>query len=161
MERGTISDQKTFLVDRVLKNPVESYSKEELERLSHFRRQKMNFPVIYIGTGSCGLSAGADKTLGAVRKFISDNELEAEVVETGCAGYCSEEPIMSVQLPGKARISFRKVTADKVDEILTSTLNKSLIYEHVLCQHKFPRHEGWANIPSVEQLPFFALQQRI
>ncbi len=161
MEKGKTPDDKTFLVERVLKNATENYSKDEIERLSCLRREKVNVPVIFLGTGSCGLSAGADKTLEAIRKYIADSGEKAEIVETGCAGYCSEEPVMDIQLPGKARISFRKVTADKVDEILISTLNRTLLYEHVLCQHKFPRHEGWSNIPSIEQLPFFALQNRV
>lgn len=161
MEQVMQSDSRRFLLEKILKNPTGHYSPEESELLALARRDKVSRPVIYIGTGSCGMSAGADKTLDAIRLFLEEQQVDAELVETGCAGLCSEEPVMSVQLPGKARVSFRKVTPDKVEEILLSTLRRSLIYEHVLCQHRHSRHEHWANIPSIEQLPFFALQQRV
>jgi hypothetical protein len=74
------------------------------------RRLTVDRPVIFVGTGTCGLGAGAGKTLTAVRRWLSDNRVAADVVEVGCIGLCVEEPIVDVQLPGRTRVSFRRWT---------------------------------------------------
>lgn len=152
---------KTFLTERVLKNPTGELSKDEWDKIHILKRDKVVRPVIYIGTGSCGIAAGSFETLKAVREFLQTNEFEAEIAEVGCIGLCSEEPLMDVQLPGKARISFKKVTFDKVDEILRSVVNKSIQTEDVLCQYPSQFLESWANIASQKQLPFFTSQARL
>jgi len=151
----------TFLIDRVLKNASGDLKKEEREQLDLLTRDKVTMPVIYVGTGSCGLASGSQDTLDAVRNFTKENKIEAEVVEVGCIGLCSEEPMMDVQIPGKARVSFRKVTADKVEHHLRSALNKTIIPEDTLGQYPTRRTENWANVPIIDQLPFFSNQSRI
>jgi hypothetical protein len=69
--------------------------------LSSLRRERLAKPAIFVGTGTCGLGAGAAKTLEAVRNYLKT--LQKDVVEVGCVGLCSEEPILDVQLPGRAR----------------------------------------------------------
>jgi NADH:ubiquinone oxidoreductase subunit F (NADH-binding)/Pyruvate/2-oxoacid:ferredoxin oxidoreductase delta subunit/(2Fe-2S) ferredoxin len=154
-------EEKTFLLERVLKNQTGNFQKEELEKISLLKREKVNSPVIYVGTGSCGLVAGAAKTLSAIRKFLALNEIRATVVECGCIGFCSEEPIVDIHLPGKTRISFRKVTEDAVDSIFSAIFNRSVDEDHVLGQYPSAVAESWPEVPDIRQLPFFALQQKV
>lgn len=154
------TDNKKFLLERILKNTAGSLNREETERLSFLNREKVALPVIFVGTGTCGRIAGADGTLRAVKDYLADHQLIAEVVETGCTGLCSEEPLLDVQLPGKARLSFRKVTSAKVDDILTSVFNRSVSTESVLAQYNHGKLELWPNVPLMGQLPFFSLQTR-
>ncbi len=86
--------------------------------LASLRRDEVARPVIFVGAGTCGLGAGAGKTLAAVKNFLETDGRDADVVEVGCIGLCSEEPIVDVQLPGRARLSFGSVTADKVPGLL-------------------------------------------
>ena len=161
MDNTLIFEVTTFLIERVLKNSIGEYNKEERERLQLLTRKNVTVPVIYVGTGSCGLAAGSYETLQAVQRFIKENGISAEIVEVGCIGLCSEEPLMDVQIPGKARVSFRQVTAEKVEEHLQSALNKTIISEDVLGQYPANLTENWANVPVIEQLPYFSLQSRI
>ncbi len=158
-EKATI-DNKQFLLGSVLKNSIGDLGRDEMERLAFLKREKVSTPVIFIGTGSCGKIAGALKTLHSVRNYLAENKITAEIVETGCVGFCSEEPLLDVQLPGKARLSFRKATADKVDDILTSVFSRTVNHEHILGQYKSQRLEVWPNVPFMDQLPFFSLQVR-
>ena len=160
MENTNLPDAMTFLIGRVLKNPTGEFNKEERERLHLLTREKVSVPTVYIGTGSCGLAAGSGETLNAVHAFLKENKISADVVEVGCIGLCSEEPLMDVQVPGKARISFRQVTAEKVDHHLRSALNKTIIAEDVLGQYPSNLAENWPNIPIIPQLPFFSKQSR-
>ena len=90
------------------------------EQLRVLRREHVERPVIYVGAGTCGLGAGAGKTLGAMRTFFRLRNIDAEIVEVGCIGLCAAEPLVDIQLPGKARVAFKQVTEDKVKPLLES-----------------------------------------
>ncbi len=91
-------------------------------KLASLRGEKVLKPVIHVGAGTCGLGAGADKTLAVLNGHLAANRISADVVEVGCIGLCSEEPIIDIQLPGKARIYLRQVTADRVAELVDNVL---------------------------------------
>ncbi|MBW2731683.1 MAG: NADH-quinone oxidoreductase subunit NuoF [Deltaproteobacteria bacterium] len=81
---------------------------------------------ITIGTGTCGVSAGAGKVLEKFEKVIAARELnrEARVLETGCMGMCYAEVLVEVQ-SGTDGIKhlYGSMTPDRVER---------LIDEHVL-----------------------------
>jgi NADH:ubiquinone oxidoreductase subunit F (NADH-binding)/Pyruvate/2-oxoacid:ferredoxin oxidoreductase delta subunit/(2Fe-2S) ferredoxin len=154
-------EEKSFLLERVLKNQTGDFQKEELEKLSLLKREKVNWPVIYVGTGSCGLVAGAADTLSAIRKFLALNKIRAKVIECGCIGLCSEEPVVDIHLPGKTRIAFRKVTENAVDDIFSAIFNRTVDEDHVLGQYPSAVAESWSEVTDIRKLPFFALQQKV
>jgi NADH:ubiquinone oxidoreductase subunit F (NADH-binding)/Pyruvate/2-oxoacid:ferredoxin oxidoreductase delta subunit len=83
------------------------------------RREGVTRPVIYVGTGTCGLGAGAARTMAAVRSYLERRpHVGAEVVEVGCIGLCVEEPLVDIQLPGRPRLSFPRVIEKQVDGLL-------------------------------------------
>jgi NADH-quinone oxidoreductase subunit F len=49
---------------------------------------------IIVGTGTCGVSAGADKVLAQFKKLASDTSFE--LTETGCIGMCYNEVLVEV-----------------------------------------------------------------
>ena len=77
----------------------DSFSPIEAKSLKMLRREDTEKPAIYVGAGTCGLGAGADKTIKSIKKWLTDNEVDASVIQVGCMGLCSAEPIMDVQLP--------------------------------------------------------------
>ncbi|MFW5804179.1 MAG: hypothetical protein ACOCWG_02990, partial [bacterium] len=68
--------------------------KEVSTELSLLRRETVTKPVIFIGAGTCGLGAGADKTKKEIEKFIAEHDVDADVLEVGCIGLCSMEPLV-------------------------------------------------------------------
>ena len=72
----------------------------------------------------------AGKTLTAVRTYLARHDVDAEVVEVGCIGLCSAEPLVDVQLPGMTRIAFQGITADKVDDLLDPACDEVFLYGH-------------------------------
>jgi len=52
--------------------------------------------------------AGAQQTYEAVCNYLSENAIDADIIKVGCFGYCSEEPILEVQLPGKIELFLKK-----------------------------------------------------
>jgi len=160
MPSMNITDNQGFLIEKVLKNYSGIFDKETETRLMFLRREKTERPVIYIGTGTCGVISGAIPTREAVEHYLTENKIDAEIVSVGCIGLCSAEPLLDVQLPGKSRLSFHHATADKVEGILHSVFHRIIVPETVLGQYKCKSHEDWANLPYMDQLPFFALQRR-
>ena len=116
--------------------------------------------VVYVGTGTCGLGAGAAKTLRAVRAWLHEHSHEAEIVEVGCIGICSYEPLVDVQLPGRARLSFSRVTEEAVEPLLTSLFNGEVPRELLLGQLRGEGGEPWPDLPYLDEHPFFAPQTR-
>jgi NADH:ubiquinone oxidoreductase subunit F (NADH-binding)/Pyruvate/2-oxoacid:ferredoxin oxidoreductase delta subunit len=124
------------------------------------RRQTVDRPVVFIGTGTCGLGAGAGKSLARVRGWIDENGVRADVVEVGCIGLCVEEPIVDIQLPGRTRVSFKKVTEDKVDGLLRSVMGTEIPEGQAIGQHRSEGLEPWPAVPFMDEHPFFAPQTR-
>jgi NADH-quinone oxidoreductase subunit F len=130
------------------------------ERITLLRRDEVRKPTLLVGTGTCGLGAGAAKTMEAVKAYLAEHRIDADVVEVGCLGMCSEEPMLDVQLPGKARISFCRVTADKVGGVLEAALAGTVPSEGVLGQFRTPKTAPWPHVPFLDKHPFFAPQLR-
>lgn len=136
-----------------------SLSLEESEPAVH--KSFYSYPVMYVGSGSCGLVAGSGKTLVAVKEYIAEKNIKAEVIETGCIGMCGNEPIFDIQMPGKQRISFGKVTAQKVEQILDHVLNHTISPENVIGQYAEDNLQYWDDVPLIGDLPFFKFQHRL
>ncbi len=160
MSEKTSTDNKNFLLEKVLKNYSGIFDKKTEDRLIFLRREKIERPHIYIGTSTCGVISGALHTWKAVEQFILANHMDVELIAVGCAGLCSAEPLLDIQLPGKSRVSFHHVTEDKVENLLQSVFHRTIPEDMVLGQYRSMYHEGWANLPYMDQLPFFALQHR-
>ncbi|MCP3929608.1 MAG: NADH-quinone oxidoreductase subunit F [Bacteroidetes bacterium] len=153
---------KEFLTEKVLKTSVKTNYKEEVtNQLNVLSNKVIDKPIIYIGTGTCGLGAGAGDTAVAVEKYLSKNEIDAKVIKTGCIGLCSSEPIMDVQLPGLNRISFEKASGDKVEEILSAVFQLEVPEEKVLGQFSNEKSRNWENVPDILEHPFFKPQKRV
>ncbi|HAL46101.1 MAG TPA: NADH-quinone oxidoreductase subunit F [Phycisphaerales bacterium] len=116
---------------------------------------------IYVGTGTCGLGAGAGKTVTAINGYIRDKGLNAEVVDVGCIGMCMAEPIMEIKANGKNRLSFAKVTEDKVAGILDDVLAGKIGNEKPIYQYGEAGQAKWDSVPTMYEYPFFKHQKRI
>jgi NADH-quinone oxidoreductase subunit F len=136
------------------------------EALSTFfaslRRETIERPVIFLGAGTCGLGAGAAKTIDAVRDCLSRKNITADIVEVGCNGMCSDEPIVDIQVPGKNRVSFGTITADKVESLLDSVLQNATIPEElVLGQYRTNGAACWDGVSYLDEHPFLVKQVRV
>jgi NADH:ubiquinone oxidoreductase subunit F (NADH-binding)/(2Fe-2S) ferredoxin len=152
---------KSFLIQTILSNLNQELSGKELEKMSVYRNEKNGNPIIFIGAGTCGLGAGADKTISAVRDYLLKNSIEAKIIETGCIGLCSSEPILDIKLPGQNRISFENVTSDKVADLMTSVFNGKLNGQSKLGQFQTQENNLWDGVQDINEHPFFKPQTRI
>jgi NADH:ubiquinone oxidoreductase subunit F (NADH-binding)/Pyruvate/2-oxoacid:ferredoxin oxidoreductase delta subunit/(2Fe-2S) ferredoxin len=135
--------------------------KDESGLISRYQRRDTDHPVIFVGAGTCGLGAGAAKTLHEVKASLNRKNISAEIVEVGCVGLCAVEPIVDIQLPGHNRISFGNVTADKVENLLDSVLSGTPDAAMALGQYSGDGLKSWKDILPLNEHPFFAPQLRL
>ncbi len=80
---------------------------------------------IVVGMATCGISAGAKPVLDTLVKETEDNNLNnVKVVQTGCIGMCTYEPIVEVYVPDKEKVTYTHVTPEKAKYIIDELMEK-------------------------------------
>ncbi len=79
---------------------------------------------VVVGMATCGIAAGARPVLSAFVEEVSKAGLAGSVTvsQTGCIGLCQYEPIVEVFEAGKDRVTYVKMTADKVARVVEEHL---------------------------------------
>lgn len=119
---------------------------------------KHDEPVIFIGSGTCGLASGAAKTEEKIRQELDKLNIKARIEKVGCIGYCAVEPIVEIKLPGRERISYQEITSKIVPKFLQKTLVEEGIYEdNLLGSHERASKET----RSLHDHPFYKDQMKV
>ncbi len=130
-------------------------------RLKEVARETVKEPVFIVGTGTCGLGAGAAASMDAIREYCERRSIGFSIIETGCVGLCSSEPIVDVLLPGKARLSLQSVTAECVERVLDGVFAGHPYASSVLGYYHQPGLADWPGLGTIASHPFFQSQKRI
>ncbi len=80
-------------------------------------------PKIIAGMAGCGRRAGALELLQAVREELERLQMGWTVAPTGCIGWCSQEPLLDVWVPGRGRITYGRVTPGRARQIVRAIPN--------------------------------------
>jgi NADH-quinone oxidoreductase subunit F len=120
---------------------------------------KNKTPLILIGSASCGRAAGALNTLNAINQALSQNKIDANILEVGCIGLCSFEPSVDIIKQGYPRISYGHVTPK---------VAKQLIPDYLVDDNPRPDlalgtigDHGFKDIPKLFDLPILKPQVRL
>ena len=79
---------------------------------------------VVVGMATCGIAAGARPVLNAFVEQVNAAGLTASVTvtQTGCIGICQYEPVVEVFEAGKEKVTYVKMTADKVARVVEEHL---------------------------------------
>ena len=78
---------------------------------------------VVVGMATCGIAAGARPVLKALTEEIAKRDVKhVSVTQTGCIGMCQYEPIVEVFEPGKEKVTYVKMTAEKAAKVVTEHL---------------------------------------
>ena len=80
--------------------------------------QESELPVFFVGAATCGRAAGATEVLQSLRNHIKAGKINALVIEVGCLGPCSFEPLVIVHKSGTPRVCYANVGPDQIIHIL-------------------------------------------
>ncbi len=85
---------------------------------------------ITVHMGTCGISAGARKIMAEVMRCVEESGASDIIVTTsGCAGLCSREPMMTVEVIEQAPVKYVDLDKKKVKEIFDEHVMKGSIVE--------------------------------
>jgi len=126
-------------------------------------------PRIAVGMGTCGIGNGAEELYRAFEKVFKKKKAKVTIVKTGCFGFCAEEPLVNVYIPGKPLIILHRVTLKDVPSIAGWVTGGKIPRKNVLCRIEKWDHitgnifygNGMEEIPLWNQIPFFKDQKKI
>ena len=78
---------------------------------------------IVVGMATCGIAAGARPVMNKFTEEIAKRGLKnVTVAQTGCIGMCQYEPIVEVFEAGKDRVTYVKMSPEKVARVVEEHL---------------------------------------
>lgn len=89
---------------------------------------------VTVHMGTCGIAAGARAVMKAVMDELESRHVEDVVVTiSSCAGLCSREPMITVELQNEPAIKYVDLTPDKAKRILIEhVLGGSIVAQYAL-----------------------------
>ena len=107
---------------------------ERMKNNVAMRQDNSTATRVVVGMATCGIAAGARPVLTAFVEEVNRRGLKDVVVtQAGCIGMCKLEPIVEVFQPGKEKVTYVKMTPEKVSRIVTEHLvNGSPVTEYTV-----------------------------
>ena len=89
---------------------------------------------ITVHMGTCGIAAGARKVMSTMLALVEQENAEDIVLTTsGCAGLCSREPMMTIELKGEAPVKYVDLDEEKTKKIFSEhVLAGAVVEEYAL-----------------------------
>jgi len=128
-----------------------------------------NRPRIAVGMGTCGTGNGAEGVFHAFSEAIHQRGRDVRLSPVGCFGFCAQEPLVNVWLPGRPLVVLQRVQANDADRLLDQLTEGKIPSELALCKIEEWDHitaqvrygEGFPDLPSWRDVPFFKAQKKI
>jgi len=97
-------------------------------------REGAGHAKITVHMGTCGISAGARKIMSALMRCADESMAKDVIFSTsGCAGLCSREPMITVELSGQAPVKYVDLTEEKAKRVFTEhVLNGRIVADYAL-----------------------------
>ncbi|HDJ23997.1 MAG: NADP oxidoreductase [Candidatus Aminicenantes bacterium 4484_214] len=114
---------------------------EELEKLRErakkqtFLRETTDYRAkITVHMGTCGIAAGAREIMNAFLKEVQEKDVtDVLLTNSGCAGLCSREPMVTVEIKGQAPVKYVDLTPEKVKVIFEKhVLGGEIVQDYAL-----------------------------
>ena len=91
---------------------------QEVKSILHLR-QGIARSRILVHMGTCGIAAGSRAVMNTLIKEIEKRDLKDVILTTSsCAGLCSREPMITVEIKDEPPVKYVDLTPEKVNEIL-------------------------------------------
>lgn len=97
--------------------------REKMQGSIALRNEGVDHTRVVVGMATCGIASGARPVLTALSDAVQQKELKnVAVTQTGCIGLCQYEPIVEVFEPGKEKVTYVKMTAEKALKVVEQHL---------------------------------------
>lgn len=97
--------------------------RDKMQSQVGLRAEDANVTRVVVGMATCGIAAGARPVLKAFFDMVQEKGIKDVVVtQTGCIGMCMYEPIVEITEPGKEKVTYIKMDAEKAKEVVEQHL---------------------------------------
>jgi NADP-reducing hydrogenase subunit HndB len=107
--------------------------REDAKKLTGLREGSQGIKLV-IGMATCGIAAGSRETLTAFLDELGKRNIQdVAITQTGCLGLCDQEPLVEVYIPGKNKVTYGKVNADRARQIVANHIvNGNVVNDWVI-----------------------------
>lgn len=107
-------------------------TKDDLNKLKSEAQAKCPKSWIKVGYSTCGIAAGADEVYKVLKEEALAHNLDIAIQQCGCAGQCSAEPLVEVNVEGVPHVFYGKVNKEVARKIIDDHVcQKRLVENHV------------------------------
>jgi len=144
-------------------------NRNDLDKLHDQGRSTLYPDVLKISVGmaTCGRAAGAGEVYKTLREAADRCGLEARFVVTGCIGYCQQEPLVDVRMPGRGRVLYARVSAKDARGLIEALAAGDLPGTGALAlieeagPYGLMTQSGVPDVVMLNRLPFYEHQHKI
>ena len=106
---------------------------EKIRRTMHLREGKARARVI-VHMGTCGIAAGARPVMNALIEEVEKRDLKDVIVTiSSCAGLCSREPMVTVELQDEPPVKYIDLNPEKAKKIFNEhVMGGKIVTEYAL-----------------------------
>ena len=110
--------------------------KEKAKKEMAAREENTKYRIV-VSMGTCGIAAGARTVMTAILDEINKSDIRNTIVsQTGCLGYCDQEPMLQIYQAGQAVITYGKVNDPAARKIVKSHISKgTVVADSVFMMH--------------------------
>lgn len=100
----------------------------------NLRKERTGGTRVVVGMATCGIAAGARPVLLTFLEEVKKRNLgDVTISQTGCIGVCRLEPMVEVTRPGEEKVTYVKMTADKVKRVVAEHIvNGQIVNEYTI-----------------------------
>ena len=144
----------------------------ETKRLAAWAAVVPDKPMISVGLGTCGIGNDADKVFAEFNTLIKKKKSAVTLKRTGCFGFCAEEPLVMLYVPGKPILLFSQFTVAQCAGVLKAATDdlaagklaakaRAKIENWDFITGKASFGTGYPEVPAWDDIPFFKGQKKI
>jgi len=106
---------------------------EKIKRTMHLREGEARARVI-VHMGTCGIAAGARPVMNALMEEVDKRDLKDVIVTiSSCAGLCSREPMVTVELQDEPPVKYVDLNPEKAKKIFDEhVIGGKIVTEYAL-----------------------------
>ena len=124
------------------------------------RRERIEELTVFIDKTTPSSIYATDMIADAVRQWSDENQQKYNLVETGCLGLISTEPVIGIQVPGRARLYYGPADPTEIAGMLNAITKQVIPEENLIGQMVLGNQQAWEDIPDWKEHPFFQNQTR-
>ena len=137
--------------------------REKMQSQVSMREEDHARTRVLVGMATCGIASGARPVLNKLSTLVQENNMtdRFSVTQTGCIGLCQYEPIVEILEPGKEKVTYIKMNAEKAEEDIPEIVEEHLLKGRPVQRLLYDETVTPAGVKSLGDTDFYKKQHRI